>query len=60
MPGVAPILPAEQAEATVSLLSDGRLVEVAGTHLTFLFGSSAGLVAAAMIGFVEESPGTRQ
>jgi pimeloyl-ACP methyl ester carboxylesterase len=51
--GSAPILPADRAEATLALLADGRLIQVPGTHLTFLFGSSAELVAAAIIDFVE-------
>ena len=52
--GAAPILPADQAAATLALLADGRLVEVSGTHLTFLFGSSAALVADAMVDFVAQ------
>lgn len=53
----APILPVDRAAATLALLADGRLVEVPGTHLTFLFGSSAALVAAAILDFVAGESG---
>lgn len=44
-PGSPPIMQAEGAERTVARLRDGELVEVAGNHITFAFGSHASATA---------------
>lgn len=44
-PGSPPIVPEEKARHTMELLRDGRLVELDGNHITFLFGDTARVVA---------------
>lgn len=53
-PGSPPILPADKAERVVAWLQDGRGAEVAGNHLTMLFGDTAIPVAQLIVDFVEE------
>lgn len=53
-PGYPPIVPDAKAVATMRRVRNGRMVEVPGNHITFLFGSSAPLVVAAIEEFVLE------
>jgi pimeloyl-ACP methyl ester carboxylesterase len=50
-PGSGPILTAEEARRTIALLRDGRLAEIPGNHVTFLFGEPARLVVAEIASF---------
>lgn len=51
-PGCPPILPADQARRTLKALADARMVELAGNHITALFGESAAGVAEEIVRFV--------
>ena len=51
-PGSGPILDAASAGRTVARLRDGRLVEVDGNHVTFLFAPRASATAEAIVSFV--------
>jgi pimeloyl-ACP methyl ester carboxylesterase len=50
-PGSSPILSAGSAHRALTLLEHGRLVEIAGNHVTFLFGPSARRVTDAIVSF---------
>ena len=54
-PGYPPILPGDKAKKTMSLLSDGRLLEFPGNHITFMFGKTASDITKAIISFVLEN-----
>ncbi|MDH5373152.1 MAG: alpha/beta hydrolase, partial [Acidimicrobiia bacterium] len=54
-PGAPPIVPEEQGQATMDRIRNGRMVSIPGNHITFLFGSSAALVVAAITEFVENA-----
>lgn len=54
-PGSPPILTRDKADATCAALSDARLVEVAGNHMTMLFGACAPIVAQAITSFVSDT-----
>lgn len=51
-PGYPPVLPEDQAERTLAALPNARLVELAGNHITALFGESADHAAEAIVDFV--------
>jgi pimeloyl-ACP methyl ester carboxylesterase len=54
-PGYPPILPVEQARRTLDALGDARMVELAGNHITALFGAHAREAVHAIAGFVADS-----
>ena len=56
-PGSPPILSRADAERTVALMSDARLVDGVGNHLTFVFGRGAGVLRDAIAGFVGAAAG---
>lgn len=51
-PGYPPILPEDQAMRTLEALPDASMVELAGNHITALFGESAARAAEAIVEFV--------
>jgi pimeloyl-ACP methyl ester carboxylesterase len=51
-PGYPPILPEDQAQRTLASLSDARMIELAGNHITALFGKPARIAASAIVEFV--------
>jgi pimeloyl-ACP methyl ester carboxylesterase len=51
-PGYPPILPKDQAQRTLASLSDARMIELAGNHITALFGKPARIAASAIVEFV--------
>jgi pimeloyl-ACP methyl ester carboxylesterase len=51
-PGYPPILPEDKAKRTMEWLSNGRLVEFSGNHITFMFGDMATEVMKAIVRFV--------
>jgi pimeloyl-ACP methyl ester carboxylesterase len=51
-PGSPPILSRADAERTVALLPDGRLVDGIGNHMTFVFGRGAEVVTSAITDFL--------
>lgn len=51
-PGYPPILPKDQAERTLEALPDATMIELAGNHITALFGESATRAARAIVEFV--------
>lgn len=51
-PGSGPILPADSARRTLARLADGRLVEVDGNHVTFVFAPQAARTVEAIAAFV--------
>jgi pimeloyl-ACP methyl ester carboxylesterase len=51
-PGMGPIVSREVAERALAWISDARLVDVPGNHITFLFGDSAKKVVEEIVGFV--------
>jgi pimeloyl-ACP methyl ester carboxylesterase len=51
-PGSPPLLSREDAERTVSLVEDARLVDGVGNHVTFVFGDGARVLAAAIADFL--------
>ena len=53
-PGSPPILSREDAERTVALLPDGRLLDGIGNHMTFVFGAGAEILVAAIAEFLAE------
>ena len=53
-PGFPPLLSRADAEATVALMADGRLVDGAGNHITFVFGHGARVLTGAIAGFLAE------
>ncbi|TVO71899.1 alpha/beta fold hydrolase [Sedimenticola selenatireducens] len=54
LPGAPPLLPREQAIATVEKLSKGRYAEVAGNHITMLYGQGAKQIVKEIIKFVAD------
>lgn len=50
--GYPPILSREDAEFTVNHIPNGRLFDIKGNHITFLFGESAKLTVAAILSFI--------
>ncbi len=53
-PGSGPIVPADSARRTIDLLPQGRLVEVDGNHVTFVFAPLARMTVDAIVSFVLE------
>ena len=53
-PGSPPILSRELAEETIERIPNGKLVDVPGNHITYLFDESATLAADAIAEFVLE------
>lgn len=51
-PGSPPILDGDQAERMIDRMQDGRLVEIDGNHITFLFGDAVKETAAEITGFL--------
>jgi pimeloyl-ACP methyl ester carboxylesterase len=51
-PGAPPLLSREDAERTVALLPDGRLLDGIGNHMTFVFGEGAEVLTHAIAEFV--------
>ena len=56
-PGSPPILSREDAERTVALMTDARLVDGVGNHLTFVFGRGARVLTDAMVEFLGPATG---
>lgn len=54
LPGAPPLLPREQALATVERLSKGRYAEVAGNHITMLYGQGAKQIVRELVKFVAD------
>lgn len=52
LPGAPPLLPREQAEATVAALPRGRYCAVPGNHMTMLYGAGAMRITEEIIKFV--------
>jgi pimeloyl-ACP methyl ester carboxylesterase len=50
--GAPPLLPLEQAQATVKALADCRYVEIPGNHMTMLFGQGAQRMVEAITDFI--------
>jgi pimeloyl-ACP methyl ester carboxylesterase len=50
--GTPPVLPRENAQATVAALADARYVEIPGNHVTMLFGENARHMAEVITAFV--------
>jgi pimeloyl-ACP methyl ester carboxylesterase len=55
-PGFPPLLSRSDAEATVSLMADGRLVDGVGNHITFVFGPGAQILTGAIAAFLAGEP----
>lgn len=53
-PGAPPILSAEAAQETVTLLNHGRYVLVSGNHITMLYGEGAKQIVEVITSFVTE------
>jgi pimeloyl-ACP methyl ester carboxylesterase len=53
-PGSPPIMSAEGATRLLSQLRNGRVVEVPGNHITFVFGNHAAITASAMLEFTRD------
>jgi pimeloyl-ACP methyl ester carboxylesterase len=53
-PGTPPIVSAEQAQATLERLADCRFVEVAGNHMTMLYGAGARRIVEAITTFMRD------
>jgi pimeloyl-ACP methyl ester carboxylesterase len=53
-PGYPPLLTAEQAQNVLEALSDGRMIEIDGNHMTFLFGEEVSLAGRAIVEFLSE------
>ena len=53
-PGYPPILPADQAQRTLAALPDAQLVELAGNHITAMFGEPAQTAATAIVDFLQK------
>lgn len=51
-PGYPPLLSADQAQTVLAALPDGRLVEIDGNHMTFLFGEEIKKASRAITGFL--------
>ncbi len=54
-PGYPPILPEHKAKERMTLLSDGRLVEFPGNHITSMFGKTAKEITKAILSFILEN-----
>ena len=50
--GYPPMFPRDQAERTMELLDDGRLIEVDANHITVIFGAHARVLVEAITDFV--------
>jgi pimeloyl-ACP methyl ester carboxylesterase len=55
-PGFPPLLSRADAEATVALMADGRLVDGVGNHITFVFGPGAQVLTGAIAAFFAGKP----
>ena len=55
-PGSPPILSRDDAERTVALLANGRLVDGIGNHLTFVFGAGARVLTDHIASFLAQVP----
>jgi pimeloyl-ACP methyl ester carboxylesterase len=53
--GAPPIVPEDQGKITIERIRDSRLESIPGNHITYLFGSSAPLVVAAIREFLEQT-----
>jgi pimeloyl-ACP methyl ester carboxylesterase len=51
-PGYPPLLSAEQAQTVLEALPDGRMIEIDGNHMTFLFGEEIKLAGQAIVEFI--------
>ncbi len=51
-PGYPPLLSADQAQTVLAALPDGRLIEIDGNHMTFLFGEEIRQAGRAIVGFL--------
>jgi pimeloyl-ACP methyl ester carboxylesterase len=54
-PGAPPIVPEDQGRATIERIRNSRLESIPGNHITYLFGSSAPRLVAAIREFVEQA-----
>jgi pimeloyl-ACP methyl ester carboxylesterase len=54
--GSPPLLSRADAEATVALMADGRLVDGVGNHITFVFGPGAQVLTGAIAAFLAGEP----
>jgi pimeloyl-ACP methyl ester carboxylesterase len=54
LPGAPPLLPREQAIATVEKLSRGRYAEVTGNHITMLYGEGAQQIVKEIVKFIAD------
>lgn len=52
LPGAPPLLPREQAQATVAALPQGRYSAVPGNHITMLYGAGAARIVEEIVEFV--------
>ncbi|MEE8376236.1 MAG: alpha/beta hydrolase [Acidimicrobiia bacterium] len=55
-PGYPPLLSAHQAQIVLAALPDGRLIEIDGNHMTFLFGEEIRQSAREIVKFLNEAP----
>ena len=55
-PGFPPLLSRADAEATVALMADSRLVDGTGNHITFVFGPGASVLTGAIAAFLAGEP----
>jgi len=53
-PGCPPLLSAEQAQTVLGALPDGRMIEIDGNHMTFLFGEAISQTSRGIVGFLTE------
>lgn len=53
--GAPPVLPKEQAMATVNAVANGRYVEIPGNHMTMIFGEGAKKMVETITAFVQET-----
>ena len=54
-PGFPALLPEDQAQRTIEALPNGRMVEVPGNHITYVFGENAKLAADLIASFLLEA-----
>jgi pimeloyl-ACP methyl ester carboxylesterase len=54
-PGSPPIVSEDQGKATIARIHNSRLKSIPGNHITYLFGSSAPLLVAAILEFLERT-----
>lgn len=55
-PGYPPLLSADQARTVLGVLRDGRMIEIDGNHMTFLFGEEIKQSASEIVDFLKEAP----